>query len=115
MPRAKTGFKRRQRHKKILQQAKGYYGGRRRLFRTAKEALDRAGVYAYRHRKTRKREFRQLWQTRIGAAAQLGGLSYSRLIHQLKQKGVGLNRKMLSELAATQPEDFAKLIAAVRS
>lgn len=123
MPRAKTGVKRRRRHKKILKQAEGYYGGRHRLFRTAKEALDRAGVYAYKHRKTRKRELRALWQTRIaaalqqaqGTALQVGGLSYSRFSHQLKVKGIGLNRKMLAELAVREPQDFDKLVAHVQS
>lgn len=114
MPRVKTGFKRRRRHKKVLKQAEGYYGGRHRLFRTAKEAIDRAYVYAYRHRKLRKREFRQLWQSRIGAALQTTDFSYSRFIHQLKLKGIGLNRKMLSELAVTEPKDFAKLVEQVR-
>lgn len=113
MPRVKTGFKRRRRHKKILKQARGYYGGRHRFFRTAKEALDRAYAYAYDHRKLKKRQFRRLWQTRISAALKGQGSSYSRFIHQLKGKGIGLNRKMLSELAATEPKDFAKLVEQV--
>lgn len=115
MPRVKTGFKRRRRHKKILKQARGFYGGRHRFFRTAKEALDRAYAYAYVHRKLKKREFRQLWQIRISAALKELGLSYSRFIHQLKGKGIGLNRKMLSELAATEPKDFTKLVEQLRT
>ncbi|OGQ04720.1 MAG: 50S ribosomal protein L20 [Deltaproteobacteria bacterium RIFCSPLOWO2_01_44_7] len=111
MARVKRGTKARQRRKKVLKLAEGYYGGRHRLFRTAKEAVDRALVYAYKHRKTRKREFRQLWQIRIGAAVQELGLSYNHFMHALKKKEIGLNRKMLAELAATQPKDFAELVA----
>ena len=84
------------------------------MFRTAQEALDRAGVYAYRHRKTRKREFRQLWNTRVSAAVKEQGWSYSRFINALKNKNVALNRKMISELAIAHPNDFAKLVAFVR-
>ncbi len=90
--------------------AEGYYGGRRRLYKTAREAVDRGLVYAYRHRKAKKRDFRRLWQTRLSAALKEKGLSYSRFIHQLKVKNVGLNRKMLSEIAISQPEDFGKLV-----
>lgn len=115
MPRVKTGVKRRRRHRKVLDQAKGYYGGRHRLFRTAKEAIDRAGVYAYKHRRTKKREFRALWQIRISAALKGQGASYSRFIHQLKTKQIGLNRKMLAELAVTEPKDFAQLVQQVQA
>lgn len=115
MPRVKTGFKRRRRHKKVMAQAKGYYGGRSRFYRTAKEAVDRAGVYAYAHRRLRKREFRALWQTRISAAVRSEGLSYSRFIHQLKQKGIGLNRKILAELAIAEPGDFKQLVQQLQS
>ena len=115
MPRVKTGTKRRKRHKKILKMAEGYYGGRHRLFRTAKEAVDRALVYAYKHRKTKKREFRQLWQIRIGAALKELGFSYSRFIHQMKVKKIDINRKMLADLAVTEPGDFAKLVEQVQS
>lgn len=110
MARVRRGTKGRRRHKKVLKQAKGYYGGRHRLFKTAKEALDEARLYAYIGRKLKKRDFRQLWQVRISAATKELGLSYSRFMHGLKQKGISLNRKMLSELAATQPKDFATLV-----
>lgn len=115
MARVKRGTKRRQRHKRLLNLAEGYYGGKHRLFRSAKEAVDRALVYAYTGRKQRKRSFRQLWQTRIGASATEAGISYSRLMAALQSKKVGLNRKMLAELAATEPKDFAQLVAFVRS
>ena len=115
MPRVKTGTKRRKRHKKVLKQAEGYYGGRSRFYRTAKEAVDRAGVYAYKHRKTKKREYRALWQIRISASLKEMGLSYSRVIHRFKTKGIGLNRKMLSELAATEPNDFKQLVEQVQA
>ncbi|MDP2599801.1 MAG: 50S ribosomal protein L20 [Deltaproteobacteria bacterium] len=111
MARAKRGTKARSRRKKVLKRAEGFYGGRRTLFRTAKEAVDRSLVYAYTGRKQKKRDFRQLWQIRIGAAVKEMGLSYSRFMHGLKTKGIALNRKMLAELAATQPADFAKLVA----
>lgn len=109
MARAKRGTKSRRRHKKVLKQAKGFYGGRSRLFRSAKEAVDHAGVYAYEHRRLKKRDFRQLWQTRISAAAKGLGLSYSRLMHGLTIKGIGLNRKVLADLAITHPKDFEAL------
>ena len=115
MARAKRGTKARQRRKKVLNLAEGYYGGRHRLFRTAKEAVDRGLVYAYRDRKNNKRNFRQLWQIRIGAAVRELGLSYNRFMNGLKTKGIGLNRKMLADLAVTQPNDFAKLVETVRS
>lgn len=115
MARVKRGTKGRRRHKRLLNLAEGYYGGKHRLFRSAKEAVDRAGVYAYTGRKERKRNFRQLWQTRIGAAATEAGVSYSRLMAGLRSKKVGLNRKMLAELAATEPKNFAELVAFVRS
>lgn len=111
MARVKRGTKARRRHKRVLKQAEGYYGGRHRLFRTAKEAVDRAGVYAYTGRKLRKRDFRQLWQIRISAATKELGLSYNRFIHGLKLKGIHLNRKMLSEIAVNQPADFKTLVA----
>ncbi|MBI5300342.1 MAG: 50S ribosomal protein L20 [Deltaproteobacteria bacterium] len=115
MARAKRGSKARQRRKKVLNLAEGYYGGRHRLFRTAKEAVDRGLVYAYRDRKNNKRNFRQLWQIRIGAAVRELGLSYNRFMNGLKAKSIGLNRKMLADLAVTQPNDFAKLVETVRS
>lgn len=115
MARAKRGTKARARRKKVMKLAEGYYGGRSRLFRTAKEAVDRGLVYAYRDRKTNKRNFRQLWQVRIGAAVRELGISYSRFMNGLKGKGIELNRKMLADLAVTQQQDFAKLVETVRS
>lgn len=115
MPRVKRGTKARRRRKRVLKQVEGYYGGKHRLFRSAKEALDHALVYAYEGRKLRKREFRNLWQVRISAAVKGLGLSYSRFMHALKQKNVGLNRKMLAELAFSEPNGFAKLVEQIRS
>jgi large subunit ribosomal protein L20 len=115
MARTKTAVASRRRRKKILKQAKGYQGGRRRLVRTAAEALRRAWSYAYRDRKVRKREFRRLWITRIGAAAKQNQTSYSRLVHALKQADVELNRKVLAEIAVHHPEDFSRLVEEVRS
>lgn len=105
----------RRRRKKILKQTKGYQGGRRRLLRTATEALHRAWSYAYRDRKNRKREFRRLWIARVSAAAKLNDFSYSRLIAALKREGVALNRKVLAEIAIHHPEDFSRLVEQVRS
>jgi large subunit ribosomal protein L20 len=94
--------------------AKGYYGGKSRLFRTATEAVDKANLYAYRDRRQRKRDFRRLWIARINAAAELNGLSYSRLMAGLKAAGVGLNRKTLAEMAVNDAEGFTKLVQMVR-
>ncbi len=110
MPRAKRGFKSKRHHKKVLKQAKGYYGARSRLIRTAMEAVDHALQYAYVGRKLKKRSFRGLWQTRVQAGARAGGTSYSRLIGNLAKQKVELNRKMLAELALNHPEDFAVLV-----
>ena len=110
MPRAKRGFKSKRHHKKVLKQAKGYYGARSRLIRTAMEAVDHALQYAYVGRKLKKRSFRGLWQTRIAAAARSHGTSYSRLMGGLKKKNAGLDRKMLSELAVLHPEDFKAVV-----
>ena len=109
MARAKPAVASRQRRKKILKQTKGFQGGRRRLIRTATEALHRSWAYAYRDRKNRKREFRRLWIARVSAAAKLNGISYSRLIDGLKKSEVQLNRKMLSEIAIRRPDDFAAI------
>jgi large subunit ribosomal protein L20 len=109
MPRAKGGPRKARRRKKVLKQAKGYVGGRRRLFRTAKETVLRAGVFAYRDRRQKKRRFRSLWIIRINAAARALGLSYSTLMNGLKKAGVGLDRKILAELATKDPAAFAKL------
>jgi large subunit ribosomal protein L20 len=102
------------RHKKILVMAKGYRGGRRKLFKTANEAVMRALAYAYRHRRERKRDFRRLWTMRINAAARLNGLNYSRFIYGLKQADVMLDRKMLAELAVNNPAEFARLATLAR-
>ena len=107
MPRAKRGFKARRRRKKILKLAKGFVGGRRRLYRQARETLERGLVYAYRDRRVKKRTFRRLWNVRINAAARLNGLSYSRLIHGLTRAEVALDRKILAALAVHDPDAFA--------
>ena len=95
--------------RKIMKQAKGYYGGKHRLYRIAKQQVVRSGYYAYVGRKQRKRDFRKLWIARINAAARLNDLSYSRLMHGLKLAGIDLNRKVLSEIAISDPQAFAAL------
>jgi large subunit ribosomal protein L20 len=109
MPRAKGGSKTRQRRKKILKKAKGYVGGRRKLYRTAKETVLRAGAFAYTGRKQKKRLARSLWIVRINAACRQAGISYSVFMAALKKAGVLLDRKVLAEIAATDPAGFAKL------
>ena len=109
MPRAKGGPKKARRRKKILKQAKGHFGARRRLFRTATETVLRAGAFAYRDRRQKKRRFRSLWIIRINAAARSSGLSYSSFMNGLKKAGVALDRKILAELALKDPATFAKL------
>jgi len=111
MPRVKTGNKRRQKRKKILKLAKGFRGGRKNLRRTAMDAVDKALNYAYAHRRTRKRQFRQLWIARINAAARIHGMTYSRLIHGLNQAGVQLNRKVLADLAVNDETAFAEVVS----
>ena len=108
--RVKTGIVRRRRHKKILKLAKGFYSGRRKHFRKAKEQVERSLVYAYRDRRQKKREFRKLWIIRINAACRLNDISYSRFIHGLKEAGIELDRKILADLAMNEPENFAKLV-----
>jgi len=110
MPRAKRGFKARRRRKKVMKLASGYRGGRSTLFRTAQEAVDKGLQYAYKDRRLKKRDFRSLWIQRIGAAAGLAGLSYSRFINGLKKAQVLLDRKILSEIAITDSLGFNKLI-----
>lgn len=105
----------RRRRKKIFKQAKGFVGGRRKLLRTATEAVHRAWASTYRDRKLTKRLFRRLWIARISAAAKINGLSYSRLINALKKSGVELDRKSLSEIAVRRPEDFARLVDKIRA
>ena len=109
MSRVKRGVTRKQRHKKILESAKGYYGGRHRLVRVAREAVERGWKYAYRDRKQKKREFRSLWIARINAAARTHGLSYSRLVHGLAVAGVEVDRKSLADLAVSDPRAFGAL------
>lgn len=115
MPRARRGFKARQRRNKVLKLAKGYVGGRRRLFRTAVETVQRALVFAYRDRKVKKREFRKLWIVRINAAAHEQGLNYSRFINGLSKASVALDRKILAELAVSDPAGFAALASLAKS
>lgn len=115
MPRAKGGSKTRQRRKKILKQAKGYVGGRRKLYRTAAETVLRAGAFAYRGRKQKKRRMRGLWIVRINAACRQLGLSYSAFMAGLKRAGVLLDRKVLAELAVSDPQGFAKLAETARA
>lgn len=109
MARVKRGVTARARHKKVLAVAKGYYNARRKVFRVAKQAVIKAGQYAYRDRKARKRQFRQLWIIRINAAARLHELSYSRFINGLKKAGIGIDRKILAELAVYNKQVFAVL------
>lgn len=108
--RVKRGLSAHRRHKKYLEMAKGFRGGRSRLYRTAREAVERSLVYAYIGRKQKKREFRKLWILRINAGAREHGLSYSKMMSGLSQAGIMLNRKILAELAVKQKEDFAKLV-----
>jgi large subunit ribosomal protein L20 len=110
MPRVTRGFKARRRRNKVLKLAKGYRGGKSRLFRTAAEAVDRALCYAYRDRRTNKRNFRRLWISRISAAACMNDTSYSKLIHGLSQAGIELDRKVLSNLAIVDPQAFTELV-----
>ena len=110
MPRVKRGVVARRRHKKILKQAKGYYGARSRIFRVAKQAVTKAGQYAYRDRRQRKRQFRSLWITRINAQSRANGLSYSRLIAGLKKAEVALDRRVMADLAVHDKDAFAVIV-----
>lgn len=114
MPRVKRGPRKRQRRTKILKQAKGYWGARSHNYRTAKEAVERALLYAYRDRRVRKREFRRLWIIRIKAAAEQNGLSYNRFIHGLKRLNIELDRKILADLAVNEPQAFVKIAEKVK-
>jgi large subunit ribosomal protein L20 len=109
MARVKGAMMTRKRRNKVLKLAKGYYGSKSRLFKTAKQAVMKSGQYAYIGRKQRKRDFRRLWITRISAAAKINGMNYSTLINGLKRAGVTLNRKMLSEIAIADPAGFTAL------
>jgi large subunit ribosomal protein L20 len=110
MSRVKRGVNAQKRRRKILKRAKGFFGARSRLIRTATEAVNKAMEYSYRDRRARKREFRQLWIARINAAARLNNISYSRLIDGLKKSGIELDRKMLAELAVHDPKGFAQVV-----
>ncbi|MCL2495065.1 MAG: 50S ribosomal protein L20 [Oscillospiraceae bacterium] len=115
MARVKGAMMTRKRRKKVLKLAKGYYGSKSRLFKTAKQAVMKSGQYAYIGRKQRKRDFRRLWITRISAAAKTNGMNYSTFINGLKRAGVGLNRKMLSEIAIADPAGFTALAAQAKA
>ena len=114
MARVKNGAVTKARHKKVLKQAKGYFGSKHRLYKTAKEQLMHSGQYAYRDRKQKKREFRKLWITRINAAGRQNDISYSRFIEGLTKAGVEVNRKMLSEIAINDPKTFTELVKVAR-
>ena len=109
MARVKRGVVARARHNKVLKKAKGYYGARRKVFRVAKQAVTKAGQYAYRDRRQRKRQFRMLWIARINAASRIHGLSYSRLINGLNLAGIELDRKVLADIAVHDADGFAVL------
>ncbi len=110
MPRVKRGVQARRRHKKILKLAKGYYGARSRVFRVAKQAVIKAGQYAYRDRRVRKRQFRALWIARINAAARINGMSYSRFISGLKKADIAIDRKVLADIAVHDQATFAAIV-----
>ena len=115
MPRANRSVPRHRRHRKVVKQAKGYYGARSRNFKAAKDAVEKAGLYAYRDRRQKKRQFRRLWIIRINAAARQNGLSYSQFIAKLKAKGIDLDRKVLADLAMNQPETFNELATSLKN
>ncbi|MBD3795141.1 MAG: 50S ribosomal protein L20 [Epsilonproteobacteria bacterium] len=108
--RVKTGIVRRRRHKKLLKLARGFYSGRRKHFRKAKEQLERSMVYSYRDRRAKKRDFRRLWIVRINAATRINGLSYSVFMHGLKLANIELDRKVLADMAMNAPESFALVV-----
>lgn len=114
MPRAKTRVASRARRKKVLNQAKGYWGRRSKLIESAYDTVKRAGQYAYRDRKVKKRTFRSLWIVRINAAARQFGMNYSTLMHKLSEKNIEMDRKVLSEMAISNPEAFKQLVESVR-
>ena len=113
--RVKNGMTRHRRHKKLLKQARGFYSGRRKHFRKAKEQLERSLVYAYRDRRQRKRDFRKLWIIRINAAARLNDMNYSRFMHGLKLAGIELDRKVLADMAMNNPAAFSKIAEASKA
>jgi large subunit ribosomal protein L20 len=113
--RVKTGVVRHRRHKRLLKQARGFYSGRRKHFRKAKEQLERSLVYAYRDRRQKKRDFRRLWIVRINAATRLNGMNYSTFMHGLKLANIELDRKILADMAMNAPESFAKVADASKA
>ena len=114
MPRSNSSVPRHRRHRKVVKQAKGYYGARSRNFKSAKEAVSKAGLYSYRDRRQKKRMFRRLWITRINAAARLHNMSYSVFIANLKDKRIELNRKVIADMAMNDPNAFSRLIEHVK-
>ncbi|MBI2388170.1 MAG: 50S ribosomal protein L20 [Deltaproteobacteria bacterium] len=115
MPRVKRGFKARRRRNRVMRHASGFYSARGRQFASAVEAVRNAWQYSYIHRRTKKREFRRLWIARINAAARSLGTSYSKLVHALKQANIGLDRKVLADLAVVHPEAFKAVVGAAKS
>ena len=110
MPRSQNKVASHRRRKKLLAQAKGYWGGRSKVLTVAKHHVDKAGQHAFKHRRAKKREYRSLWIARINAAARIHGVSYSRLMSSLEKKQVGINRKVLAELAVSHPQAFAEVV-----
>ena len=115
MPRVKRGVTARRRHKRMLKLTRGFWGGRHRLYKTAREAVLHSLSYAYRDRRSRKRDFRKLWIARINAAARIGGLSYSKFMNGLKRSGLAVNRKMLADIAVRDADGFAQLVERARA
>lgn len=114
MPRVKRGVTAHRRHKKILKQAKGYFGRRKNVYTVAKNAVEKGMLYAYRDRKNNKRNFRSLWITRINAAARLNGMSYSQFMGKVKANNIELNRKVLADLAVNNPEAFKAVVEKIK-
>ncbi len=114
MPRANSSVPRHRRHRKIIKQAKGYYGARSRTFKSAKDAVVKAGLYAYRDRRQKKRMFRRLWITRINAGCRLNGTTYSAFINGLKTKNITLDRKVLAEIVVNDPSAFTALVNSIQ-
>ena len=114
MTRVKSGVETKRRHKKVLKEASGYFGSKHRLYKSAKEQLMHSSVYAYRDRRTKKREFRKLWITRINAACRMNNISYSKFINGLNKAGVLVNRKMLAELAINDMDAFKELVSVAK-
>ena len=115
MPRSSSSAPTRRRRNKYLKAAKGYYGGKHRLFKSAKEQVEKGMLYAYRDRRVRRREFRRLWITRINAAARMFGMSYSQLIDGMNKKGLEINRKMLADLAVRDIKAFEEIVKSVKA